>query len=330
MDTSEIILILHQWGEIPQEIKMVRGIYRIKTAQGIRCLKKGKKNMNRLLFMIDGIKYVEGRGFSDLAHLLPAQNGKMAVVHQGSYYYLQEWLEGRELDYTNREDMSLAAEALGRFHRASIGFIPRQGYEAKNKLGKWPKKLKAKSEDLRKYLNLANDKDNSSHFDEILREFGSWLLYHAEESIERLNQSHYQDLVDEAKDWGGLVHGDTAARNFIRIGNKVCMIDFDAIALDVFVTDLWRLLRRTLSRGQWEIALADEILGAYNRYVPVEQRHREVLGAFVQFPEIPWRIIKEYYERENKTACQELALTERLKNYLGKHREIDSFIKNFN
>ena len=160
--------------------------------------------------------------------------------------------------------------------------------------------------------------------------FSDWLLSHGKESLERLNDSHYQDLVDEVRDWGGLVHGDTAARNFIKLESRICLIDFDAIALDVNVTDLWRLLRRTLSKGGWELALAEEILSAYNKYVPMESRHKEVLGAFLQFPEIPWRIIREYYEKDDKTLHHELYLTEKLENYLDRYREIDCFIKNFN
>jgi len=329
MDTGDIRLILTKWGEIPREIKMVRDVFWIKTAQGVRCLKKVNKSINRIMFMLDGIKYAESRGFSDFPRYLPAKDGEMVVSHRGAHYYLQEWVEGRELDYQDREDMKLAAETLGRFHRASIGFVPSQDYPAKDKLGKWPKKLKGKTEDLRRYIDSAEDSDNSPGFLQVVAQYGDWLLYHAEKSLERLMQSQYQDLVNEARDWGGLVHGDTAARNFLRSGNKVYLIDFDAIALDVFVTDLWRLLRRTLSRTGWETALAEEILCKYNRFVPVEARHREVLGAFLQFPEIPWRIMREYFERPDKTIRYELFLTERLENYLAQHREIERFLKKF-
>lgn len=329
MDTSEIIRILAHWGEAPQEIKMVRDVYRIKTSNGVRCLKEGRNSINRVQFMMDGMDYVRGRGFVDMAHCLPARDGKMIVNYKGTCFFLQEWLEGTEPDYRSREDMVLAAETIGRFHRASIGFVPDQKYEAKNKLGKWPKKLKDKKADLKKYLDLANNADEPDDFERKLILFSDWLLGHAEDAIEKLIESPYPDLVEEARDWGILVHGDPAVRNFVRMENRICLIDFDAIALDINVTDLWRLLRRTLSRGRWELGLAEEILHAYHQYVPVEAKHREVLGAFLQFPEIPWRIIREYYRREDKTVTHELYLTERLETYLNQHREIDRFIKSF-
>ncbi|HHT62378.1 MAG: CotS family spore coat protein [Bacillota bacterium] len=329
MDIGAVKEILAYWGESPREVEIVRDIFRIRTDNGVRCLKKSNKNLDRVLFMMDAMDYVQGQGFSNLARCYPTQNKEMAVTYQGSVYYLQQWLEGRELDYHNLEDMVLAAEVLGRFHRASIGFIPHPGYQAKNKLGKWPKKLRERTADLRKYLSLARDRLVSGGFEEILLKHGNWLLYHAEKSIERLSQSHYQDLVDEARDWGGLVHGDTASRNFIRQGKNIFMIDFDAIALDIFVTDLWRLLRRTLSRGRWEPAAAEQILNAYHNYVPIEPRHKEVLGAFLQFPEIPWRIINKYFQNENHTRDYQCFLTNKLKCYLEQQREIDSFTKSF-
>lgn len=286
--------------------------------------------MNRIQFMMDGMNYVKNRGFADMASCFPAKDGRMIIPYKKSYFFLQDWLEGDELNYLRREDMILAAEAIGGFHRASIGFTPQYGYEPKNKLGKWPKKLKDKRLDLKRYINIANEKDEPESFERKVILFSDWLISHAEKSIEKIDNSHYPDLVDEAKDWGSLVHGDTAARNFIRLKNRVCLIDFDSIALDVNVTDLWRLLRRTLSKVGWELSLAEEIIGAYHKYVPVEPRHREVLAAFLQFPEIPWRIIREYYELEDKTLHHELYLTEKLENYLNRHREIDSLIKDFN
>lgn len=329
MDTGEIMRILEHWGETPQVIIKIRDVYRIKTSNGVRCLKEGRKSIHRAQFMMDGIKYVGSRGFHHLAPYLPDLKGNMILPYEGSYFMLQEWLEGEELNYKNPEDIILASATLGQFHRASIGFKPKQEYEAKNKLGKWPKKLKEKKLDLECYINLASDQDEPHTFERKLILFSDWLLGHAKESIEKLQSSHYQDLVEEARDWGALVHGDPAARNFIRRGNKMCLIDFDAIALDVNITDLWRLLRRTLYRNGWELSLAEDIISAYDQLVPLEFKHREVLGAFLQFPEIPWRIIREYYEKEDKTVHDELFLTEKLELYLDQHREIDCFIKNF-
>ena len=223
--------------------------------------------------------------------------------------------------------LNLASTLFAIILAAFLGNIV--GYEIGKRNGK---RIFSKDDSVffhKKYIDSAEDSDNSPGFLQVVAQYGDWLLYHAEKSLERLMQSQYQDLVNEARDWGGLVHGDTAARNFLRSGNKVYLIDFDAIALDVFVTDLWRLLRRTLSRTGWETALAEEILCKYNRFVPVEARHREVLGAFLQFPEIPWRIMREYFERPDKTIRYELFLTERLENYLAQHREIERFLKKF-
>ncbi|MCR6545317.1 CotS family spore coat protein [Dehalobacterium formicoaceticum] len=329
MDHHDIKCILSNWGESPLEMSQVRGVYRIKTGQGMRCLKEGRKSLQRAQFMMEGMAFVQKRGFAQLANCVPTPEGSLVVPYQGSYYYLQEWVEGRELDYLNREDLLGAAKTLGCFHRASIGFTPQKGYEAKNKLGKWPKKLQDKSKDLERYLNVARTKANPDGFDRKVMLFGEWMLNHARVSVKNLADSHYADLVDEARDWGSLAHGDAAARNFIRQGRELVLIDFDAIAMDVNITDLWRLMRRALSRNNWEMELATEIMDSYDQFVPLESRHKEVLGAFLQFPEIPWRLLREYYEKENRTPQHDLYLTERLENCLDQHRAIDKFLKNF-
>lgn len=329
MDYFDIKSILSYWRESPIEIDRVRGVYRIKTEQGLRCLKEGRKSLQRAQFMMEGLTYVKKRDFNLLAHCFPTPDGHLLMPHQGSYYYLQEWVEGREMDYHKREDLLAAATTLSLFHRASIGFTPQRGYEAKNKLGKWPKRLRENCKGLERYLNVARVKKNPDDFDRKVLLFGDWILHHAHISVQRLQASHYMDLVEEARDWGSLVHGNAAARHFIRQGSEMVLIDFDAIALDLNITDLWRLMRRALSKNNWEMELATEILHTYDQYVPLESRQIEVLSAFLCFPEIPWRILREYYEKENRTPQDDLCLNKKLDICFGQRHAIEKFLKNF-
>ncbi|ATW27011.1 CotS family spore coat protein [Candidatus Formimonas warabiya] len=329
MDRDKMISILQWWEETPQEIKAVGDVYQVDTGRGKICLKEVTGSMDRVLMMMDAMNYVKSRGFSLMAPCIPARDGRMVVPDHQTYYFVQEWMEGREPDYRNAGDMSLAAEAVAQFHRASIGFTPGKGYQAKNKLGKWPQKLKEKTDDLKKFLHLARSVPQPKELEREFREHGDWLLDQAAESTDRLAQSRYQDLVEEARDWGTLVHGDTAARNFVLFQEKIYLIDFDAIAIDIHVTDLWRLLRRTLWRNHWDMSLTARVLKAYGKFVPLESKHMEVLLAFLQFPEIPWRIVKEYYEKKHEHFWNEPYLTEKFAYYVHQYREIERFLKAF-
>lgn len=329
MDSKEITTILSKWGEIPQKISMKRDVYKIKTDKGKRCFKKFNSNIDRLLFMVDAMNYVEQNGFNLLPRCIPSLDGKFVVEENGIYYLVQEWLDGKEPDYRNDDEIALAAESIAMFHKASKGFTPNAGYKAKNKLGKWPRKLEKKAADLEFYLNLAKDASKPTEFEQELMKYGGWLVNHARESIKKLHTSKYGELVAEASNEYTLVHGDTATRNCLVHKGKVYLIDFDSLAIDITVADLWRLLRRTMRREQWEIKLVDKVLTSYNKQKPLETEELEVLGAFLQFPEKPWRTAKEYYERRNSDDWNESKVTKKMINFLKQHKEIDKFYAQF-
>lgn len=329
MDKKEINEIMALWGETPLKVKEKRGVYRVTTTQGERCLKEVTGKVDRIIFMIDAMDYVKQQGFKRFADCLPALDGNMVVKHNSSSYLVQEWLEGKEPDYRNGYAIARAAETIAMFHRAGRGFFPKPSCKAKNKLGRWPKKLAKKADQLEHYLCMAESSSHPSRFEKILIKYGNWLRYHARESLIKLKNSKYQELVAAAREGGSLVHGDTAVRNFVMINGVVYLIDFDSIAIDIPVTDLWRLLRRTLRRQQWDIHLVEKILDSYRRCFSLNRREKEVLLAFLEFPEKPWRIAKEYYEKRLEKGWSEEDLVEKLSDFLNQHQEIDEFLEDF-
>lgn len=329
MDTKEINGIMALWGESPLKVKEKRGVYRVTTTRGERCLKEVTGKVDRILFMIDAMDYVKQQGFDRFANCLPALDGNMVVQYNSSSYLVQEWLDGQEPDYRNGYAIARAAETIAMFHRAGRGFFPKPFCKVKNKLGKWPKKLTKKAEQLELYLSMAKSSSHPGEFEKILVKYDNWLINHARESLIKLKDSKYRELVAAAREGGSLVHGDTAVRNFVMINGTVYLIDFDSIAIDIPVTDLWRLLRRTLRREQWDVQLVEKILNSYRRCFPLNRREKEVLLAFLEFPEKPWRIAKEYYEKRLEKGWSEKDLVEKLSDFLNQHQQIDRFLKDF-
>jgi CotS family spore coat protein len=328
MNIREISCLMGLWGENFIEARTMRDVYQVTTDQGIRCLKEVTGHVDRVLFMTEALNYVYGHGFTRFARCLHSVQGNMVEEHQGRFFIVQEWLEGREPDYRNSAHMILAAETIALFHRAGTGFVPATS-KVKNKLGKWPQKLEKKYQELKVFLDAAQGTESPSSFEKVLLRYGKWLHKRGRESIKRIKKSKYRKLVNEAVHKGALVHGDTAARNFILKDNIIYLIDFDSMAIDINIADLWRLLRRVLRRDQWDINLANNMLEAYCRYLPLKAENREVLLAFLYFPEKPWRIIKEYYTKKDGAGWNESSLTERLQEYCHRQEKIDRFLRDF-
>lgn len=55
---------------------------------------------------------------------------------------MSEWIEGRECNFRDKEDLILAARALAYLHIASKGYEPPENSKLKTDLGRWPNLMK--------------------------------------------------------------------------------------------------------------------------------------------------------------------------------------------
>ncbi|MHB8170548.1 MAG: CotS family spore coat protein [Thermincolia bacterium] len=325
--------ILVHWELVPVKVKGVRDIYQVKTAVGVRALKHIKEKEEKIGFIATALQHVADQGFTKMAGLVPTRDGMPYLVRDGEYWVVNPWVEGYEPKYVKGEEMARAASTLAEFHKATVGYYPPEGIKPKNKLGKWIKKLESKAADLNHYRRMVDGKAELNPFDKEFLAKAEWLCQKTQESIEALKKSAYLRLCNQYNPRKGypLCHGDTAARNFVMTKDGVAhLIDFDSLAVDLRVVDLWRLLRRTLRKAKWEAALAMQMIDSYNRVYPLSKDEYKVLYALFLFPEKPWRVAKEYYEKEGtKGGWNARRLTEDLKFYLGQQADYEKFLGHF-
>lgn len=329
MDLQEAKEILCLWGEEPVEIKQVRDAFQVTTKRGNRCLKPLKQKAERINFVSAVMKHLKDRGFNRMAMYIPSLEGHVFEEYKGTNYIVQEWLEGKEPDYRNEDEMFLAAKTLALCHQAGAGFSPGKGIKVKNNLGKWPQKLEENLADLESFLSRAQSSSCPTGFERALVSQKEWLRDHARRSIRRLNEGPYFSLVEEARGTGSLIHGDPATRNFILISSEMNLIDFDSSAIDINIVDLWKLLRRTMRRNNWQLNLLEKLLEGYEKHISLGRIPLSVLLAFLEFPERVWRITREYYEKQALVWWDEAELTEKLSEYFAQQEEIDGFLNGF-
>jgi len=324
---------LTNWELKPEKIKKIRDVYQVKTAQGYKCLKLVNEKEEKLSFIASALEHLAAKGFTKMAGLVSTREGRPYLVTSGESWVVTPWIDGYEPKYPKGEEMAQAATTLAEFHKAADGYRPPEGCNPKNKLGKWIKKLESKAADLDHYRRMLDGKAELSSFDKEFLGKAEWLCQKTRESIHSLRKSAYTRLCKSYNRRRGypLCHGDTAARNFIMTKDgEAYLIDFDSLAIDLRVLDLWRLLRRTLRKGKWDAALANQVLNSYNQVYPLTKEELKILYALLLFPEKPWRVAKEYYEKEGiKKDWDARGLTEDLRFYLGQQQDYENFLAEF-
>ena len=126
-------------------IKANKGIYYIKTNKGERCLKKINYGPQKLLFVYGAKEHLIKNGFKNVDKYFLNIDGEPYALVNEDLYTLSEWLEGRECDFHNIEEVKIAAETLAKLHEASKGYDPPENSKLKSDLGRWPSLMEKSS-----------------------------------------------------------------------------------------------------------------------------------------------------------------------------------------
>ncbi|MGL5641867.1 MAG: CotS family spore coat protein, partial [Paraclostridium sp.] len=170
-------------------IKANKGIYYLKTNKGERCLKKINYGPQKLLFVCGAKDHLINNGFKGVDKYYLNIDGEPYALVNEDLYTLSEWLDGRECDFHNIEEVKVAARTLAKMHEASKGYDPPENSKLKSDLGRWPHLMAKRIKSLDKMRDMVRKRSNKNNFDllylksmEFYKEIGKKALNTLDES----------------------------------------------------------------------------------------------------------------------------------------------------
>lgn len=294
---EKIRAIAVQWGLEPKYIKEIKSnVWEIDTSEGSYALKASTLKAEKLQFIAAAQRHLDYCGFQNFARPI-MYCGQPYLAKDGFLYTLYDWIAGEKCDFDDIRHLSLASEALGRFHLYACNENLLVRNQAKIAYYLWPEKLAKRTADLERFQSLAAA-EHSDFFSKMYLGFCAPLLEKAYLSRRLLLSSSYPRLAAEDHSVGAFIHYDVAARNFMILDNAAYLIDFDYCALDMPIVDLMRLIKRSLKYGGNCEAKIDAIVDNYTSVRPLTEEQWEVLYALLLFPQKYWRLAVRYYDCE--------------------------------
>ena len=280
-------------------IKANKGVYYLKTNKGERCLKRINYGPQKLLFVYGAKEHLLKNGFNNVDKYFLNIDGEPYALVNEDLYTLSEWLGGRECDFHNINEVSLAAKTLARMHEASKGYEPPENSKLKSDLGRWPHLMEKRIKSLDKMRDMLRKKSNKSDFDMVYVKSMEFYKEMAKKALVTLQNSNYYDLCAKAEEDKGFCHHDYTYHNIIlNENNDVYIIDFDFCKREVRTFDISNFMIKVLKRVDWDINFAKTIIESYNSVSPLESEEYNVLYAYLQFPQRYWRLANRYYYNE--------------------------------
>lgn len=282
-----------------ENIKPSKGVYCLKSKEGLRCLKKINYGPQKLLFVYGAKEHLIKNGFKSVDKYYLNIDGEPYALVNEDLYTLSEWLEGRECDFHNLEDVKLASKTLAKLHEASKGYDPPENSKLKSDLGRWPNLMKKRVKSLDKMRDMSRKKTNKSEFDLIYIKSMEFYKEMGKIAHKTLEESNYNELCDIAERDKSFCHHDYTYHNIIiDKEDNVNIIDFDYSKREIRAFDVSNFMIKVLKRVDWNFDYAKGILDSYNEVSPLRDDEYKVLLAYLQFPQRYWRLANRYYYNE--------------------------------
>lgn len=282
-----------------ETIKPSKGIYYVKSNKGERCLKKINYGPQKLLFVYGAKEHLIKNGFKNVARYFLNIDGEPYAMVNEDLYTLSEWIEGRECDFHNLDEVKVAARTLAELHEASKGYDPPENSKLKSDLGRWTHLMNKRIKSLDKMRDMVRKKNNKSNFDLLYIKSMEFYKELGRKALETLEESKYEELCVLAEKEKSFCHHDYTYHNIvIDKDNNYHIIDFDYCKREIRTFDISNFMIKVLKRVGWNPEFADAILESYNEVSPLLDCEYKVLYAFLQFPQRYWRLANRYYYNE--------------------------------
>ncbi|MDD2496826.1 MAG: CotS family spore coat protein [Desulfitobacteriaceae bacterium] len=322
-------LVLQEYPfQIRDAVQIQDRVFKIDTDVGPMCLKHSDRNEEKVLFIYSVLKHLLESGFRKISPPVPTKRGDPFVKMDGEIYFITKWISGVPCDFHRNNHLKAAVQTLGELHLVAKGanVLPRG--KARAMYQRWPKIFQERTEDLKQFKNLVQEKVKKTDFEKKYLHYSDRIIDQAERACAHLSASRYKDLAEDAQKQGTFTHRDVADRNFIIARDRQAyMIDFDYCRYDLRLTDVVRLVERTLKDVSWKPERADFIINEYNKMAPLGANEYMVMKAFFQFPQKAWRVSNRYFKKKKR--WQEEGYIKKLKQAVKNTDPKENFINHF-
>lgn len=291
--------VARKFGLYLETISPTRGVYLIRTDKGVYCLKRLNYGIQKLLFVYGAKEHLISKGFTNIDRYLLSTDGNPYVEYGDDIYVITEWVDGREADFRNRDETLKSASELGRLHMTSKGYEVYDGAKLKSDLGRWHHLMTKRRDGLKKMKSIAEGKLDKSEFDRLYIDSVDLYVGLANEAIDTLSMSKYDDVVERTLYEKSFCHHDYTYHNIIfDRNNNIHIIDFDYCKYEIMAYDTTSFLIKVLKRNDWNFEFAKELIEEYDKQNPIMEDEYMVMLSFLKFPQRLWRLANRYYYNE--------------------------------
>ncbi len=277
-------------------LKPSKGIYFLKTNKGNMCLKKVAYGIQKLIFIYGAKEHLIKNGFTNIDRFyLNVEGNPYAIVNE-DIYTLSQWIDGRECDFLNIDEVTASSEMLANLHISSRGYEPPENSKLKSDLDRWPSVMNKRIKSFDKMRDMVRKKGIKNDIDMMYIKNFEFYKEIAKKAYKVFEGSKYYDICREIEEEKSFCHHDYTHHNIIIDNeNKINVLDFDYCKREVRSYDISNFITKVLKKNNWDINICKNIIESYDKNLKLRYEDIVLIYGFLLFPQRFWRISNKYF-----------------------------------
>ena len=313
--------IMKQWDLEVIDLEVIQGaqmalVWKVTTPDGPVCLKRINRPEKKALFSVYAQNDLAEKG-ARVPSILITKEKQLYAKHGPFLFVVYEWIEGRQFDLTVPDDVAWMMKGLAEYHLNSVGYRPPEGVPETSKLGQWPKHYTKRCKQMESWMLIA-EKQPEDPFSKFYLETIDEFITSGWNTLNELENSYYNEWVEESKREPMLCHQDYGTGNTMLLNDEVWVIDLDTTAYDLPIRDLRKIIIPLMSDSlAWQDEMFDHMLSSYEQVNPLSVEQKKVMYIDMMFPYELYDVARDKFSLQGEVdplALEEAETFERLKN----------------
>lgn len=301
---NKIESVLEQYPFVVNQVRKGREAFVCDTSQGLKIIKNYKGSEARADFLYKLLLFLRENGQKQVDCIVKTKEERtIATDTDQTNYMVRDWLEGRECDTKNREDILKAITGLAGLHSALRLYTEEIPDFLKNSPETFLEECQKHWREIKKVKNYINGKKKKNDFEIKFITSCNEFLEQASQVIELQKKELLKNSQENNRSLYGICHGDFNQHNVLFNREGTLILNYEKAIYDVQVSDLSNFMRKILEKHNWNLGLGMDMLQAYNNVRKLEEAEMRQLYLRLAFPEKYWKISNHYYNTSKTWVC---------------------------
>lgn len=284
--------LLEQYPFEVSDVQKGRGAYICTTTEGKIILKEFKGSPAKAKALEEILTTLSSSAIRADEIVHTTEGEILAKETDETVYYARRYIEGRECETKNRDDILLAMKELARFHTVlhktnmECAAVPKKAFL---------EEVRKHNREIRKVRNYIHGKHKKNEFEMIFMNHYEVFLRQAlnveAELSEWLNTAREEDI----NELYGICHGDYNQHNVIFAGKEIILTNFEQSCFDMQIVDLTHFLRKLMEKHNFNVGLASDMIRAYEKERRLSPGEWKQLYLRMAYPEKFWKVANHYF-----------------------------------